>query len=148
MADKTHPYGYKFLYAAATGETSASNFTALSDIRSIKPGGLTVGKTDTTILESTNAHRENIPGWGETDDATFTAYFTKAQLTTILGLYRTQKTFRISKPLIGTETTASLLTWNGHITSVDEQEGSTDDEALMVNFAVAVSGKPTYSAGS
>lgn len=143
MATKTHPYSAQLGWL-----TSGTTYAAFSDVKGIKPPKLSVGKCDTTYLESANGFRERIPGWGDADDATMMVHFAKAQYTTLLSLLRVTASFQVSYPLIGTETTASKLVFAGFVTEIDHNEMTTDDESIQVPVSFAVTGKTTFTAGA
>lgn len=147
MADKMHPYkavmGYKTV-------ASVTTYTDFSDLYAVKSPNQQVGVTDITTLDNTNqtGFKEFMPSWGDGGEAGFNVYLAKAQFTVLLSLLRITADFRVTFPPIGTETTASKMTFNGFITGIDTEEMTIDDNAVRVPITVKVSGKPGFTAGS
>lgn len=140
MTVKTHPYSAQLGWL-----TSGTTYAAFTDVKGIKPPKLSIGKAETTHLESSNAFRERIPGWGDAEDVTMMLYFARVQLTTLVSLLRVTASFQITYPLVGTETTASKWQFTGFITEIEQNEFTTDDEPIMTPVSFAVTGKPTFT---
>lgn len=144
MATKTHPYSAALSYATATNGT----FTALADVRSVKPPNIQIGSSETTHLGSANAAKEFIPGWIDAGDIGFTLYFDSAQFSTVYGLVRSSRYWKITFPLVGTQTTAATWVAEGFLTSLDTAEMGIDDNAVTAPGTIKVTGKPTFTAAS
>jgi len=142
MAVKTHPYSAALSYATATNGT----YTALADVRAIKPPNIQIGSAEASSLDSANAAKEYIPGWLDGGDVGFTFHFDSAQFSTIYGLARAQRYWKITFPLVGTQTTAATWVAYGHYTQLDTSEMTVEDNTVTCPVTVKVSGKPTFTA--
>lgn len=144
MATKTHPYGTNLSYSA-----NGSTYTDLTDIVSIDPPNISVGESETTVIDSTGAYKEFIPSWAEAGELSFTCRFAKAQYNTLVGFLRAVYYWKITFPLISGETTASTLVGQGFITEIGITEGSAEsDDVYDVEVTIRYTGAVTFTAGS
>lgn len=151
MATKSHSFKGKLEYS-----TNGTDYTALTDVKILKPPNMTRGDTDITYLESEEGWKEFFGSWKDAGELNFTMYFAKTQFTTVFGttifnslpgadtLY-----WRVNLPLLSGETTPSRIIVRGYMKTVDWSEMSTDsDDALTVPCTIKCSGKPAYTAGT
>ena len=124
-------------------------FTSFATVKKVGPPGWSVGESNETHLESTNATEEWGPGWGKTKEYPVTIAFSKSQLSTIDGLYRARRYFRHLYPLASGESTPSRFDSYGFIKDLQpsDMEADNDDE-LVYDLISKVSGKPAFTQGS
>jgi hypothetical protein len=148
MATKTKSYGAKLSYVS-----SGTSYTDLTDIISITLPNLERADVDLTHLESGNNYREYGGGWIEPGTIEFEGYFTKTQFSTLKATLldggSDGYSWKVTFPLISGESTASTLVATGYLKSIGSNAiDSSPDGRITCPFAVKVTGKPTFTAGS
>lgn len=151
MATKSHSFKAKLEYSS-----NGTDYTALTDVKILKPPNMTRGDTDVTYLESTGGWKEFFGSWKDAGEINFTMYFAKAQFATVFSstifnndpgtdpLY-----WRINFQPISGETTPSRIVVRGYLKNIDWSEMSTDsDDAVTVPCGIKCSGQPTFTAGT
>jgi len=146
LAAKLHPYTTKLYYDA----DGADPYTELTDLIECTPPNTTSGDCETTHLSSAGAAREYIAGWIEGGVVPFAGYFAKTQFTQLRTMLTGRLTwyFRITLPLLSTETTPSKVECQGHVHSIAFDQVTIDDNAIRCPFEMKVTGLPTFTAGS
>lgn len=70
MSDGNIGHGCKLMYAAATNETSYSNFTAIANVSNISVDGMAMDHVDMSTMDSANKWREYVAGMKEGGEIT------------------------------------------------------------------------------
>lgn len=151
MATKSHSFKGKLEYS-----TNGTDYTALTDVKILKPPNAAKGDTNVTHLESEEGWLEYFSSWKEPGEINFTMYFAKTQFNTVFGstIFNTlpgaeNLYWRINLPLLSGETTPSRINARGYLKSIDWSEMSTEsDDALTCPCGIKCSGKPTFTAGT
>jgi len=139
----THSCGTRLSWDTAGGTTYAD----IAEVIDLDGPSPKIPAADVSNLQSPNCYREKRPKM--VDPGAFKAKmnFTKAQYGQLLGQVRKYPiSFKISFPLIGTETTASSATWSGFIGGIGM--AIPDDDRITNDVDVEVSGPITFTAGS
>ncbi len=140
-----HPFGAALYYDA----DGSDPYTEITGVKAINGLDVTIGESKTTHLKSTGAANTYEPGWIEPGNNTFKLFLVKAMLTTLYGLKRTSLYYRITLPLIGSETTPSKWEFQGFFNKYGMPEFDADsDDQIMIDCGIKVSGLPTFTAGS
>lgn len=153
MANEIHPFGTVLAYS-----DDDSSYTSLTLVRLIKPPNISRGSMETTSLDSTEAWREYLQGWKDAGMMRFELHLAKALANTLLGTGEaffgatpgdSNKYWRVTYPLISTESTGSRIKCLGHLCEFDlsELRAATDEPAIVAG-AIKLSGKPTWTSGS
>jgi hypothetical protein len=141
--------GASLNYAAATNETSATNFTALSSVEEIGFPALKAGpKVDTTHLGTTGDYRTSIAGaFKELTEFDAKVQFAASDYSTLSGIVGVVKTWKIIFPTSTAATNCASASFPGH---VDEIAGDTivSDNKVINTVKIVIDGALTFSAGS
>jgi hypothetical protein len=146
MAAKTH--GYLSILAYSTADVT---YTDLTDAKMVGMMDQDKGDVPTTVLDSPNHTEEFLPGWRKPGEIRLEVYFHKTQFNTLLGFFASETIYwwRLSLPLIGTETVSSKLKAQGYVKKIalsDVQAG--EDDTYMVPITIKVTGPFTFTAGT
>jgi hypothetical protein len=135
----------------AYSTTSGGTYTALVGIKSIKPAGLTYGKSKETDLGTAGPVHEYGPGWGEPGEITLTAYYDDVQRRALdtIARSRTRYFWKLvwpGKP--SGETTPPNDIQYGYISKIDFDNITADsDDKLTMPMSIQTSGLPTLNSG-
>lgn len=150
MATSTKGYGTQLLRTTSTA-TAATQYVAYSDLLSVTPPSLERADVDDSDLDSASQAREYVAGWIEPGEVPFSGRFTKTQYNAILTDFAagTNLYWRVDFPLIDSEAAKSMINFRGHVKAVGFDEANVDDDNLVTcQFAIKVTGLPTFTAGS
>jgi Lambda phage tail tube protein, TTP len=139
----THSYSSKISYDAAGGTT----YTDVIEIIEMKVNGKKVPATLLTNLNSPGGAHEKRPKLIDAGTVTFTLNWTKSQYNTFLtNLRNALMGWKITFPLVGAEVTASKEEFKGHISNLGV--AIPDDDRIISDVEIEVSGLPTFTQGS
>lgn len=147
MATHTFPAGTLLSYDT----DGVSTYTDLAEIISITPAQLKREPSPNTNLESTDRIIARTAGMIDTGEASFRVYFTKTQFNTLLGFFASGTAYywKVSFPLIDSESTKSIAVWQGYISGVDFESIERDsNDKISVNFTMTNTATITFTAGS
>lgn len=128
------------------GDTLDGSYSDLADVTDIVPPKIEVNKVDKTTHSSASYAREMHPGLITAGEATFKLLFDRANETTLYGLIRTTKYWRIQFPLETGETTASKYRCAGFICGI--QPAVPIDDKMETEVTICWTGKPVFTSGS
>ncbi len=155
LATKTHPFQAQILYSTSAS-TAASNFTALSDVKSISPGGVEFGETDTTHLQSANAFKESIASWGKEKPISLVLYYDETMFNTLLqsvvnAYARATLTWQVQIPDATAQATSTSMVvgsrWfaTAYVGDLEIKEMSAgSDDAVMMDMKLIPTGRPIF----
>lgn len=123
--------GTKLQYGNTADIATATTWTDVADVVSIKPPKRTADKIDATTLES--EAKEGLPGLPEVGDAEATIQYDAEQAAALDALYNVQKAWRVLYPDL------SGRKWNGWI-SEDGEEEAVNGELLQQTIKIAATG--------
>jgi hypothetical protein len=126
----TKAKGTLFQFGNTADIETATTWTTVAVVKSIKPGKRMAKEIETTTLESDA--EEFIPGLPSVGDSELTLQYTKDQAEDLDGLFNTLKAWRVLYP------DSSGSKWNGFITE-DGEEEITNGEIIMSTIKI----KPT-----
>lgn len=148
MATKTKGCGTSLL----DGGTSGSSYSALTDLTSITPMKPKRGVTGTTTLDTAGCVVKKQGGILDPGQVTLKGFFTKTQFAAMWAYLVTGSDdhfWRITWPLIGAEAVNSKMEFQGFVSEGGATESNTDQENyVMAEFTIEVSGVPTFTAGT
>lgn len=133
-------YGSKFQYSTEVLPTAGATFNDLAEVTSITMPNPESDDIDFTHMESEDETKEQRPGLLDSGDASCEMNCTPAQLSTLYGLLRSRRTFRIVFPDDGDNET---ITFKGYVKSVEGEMPVDDKISCTVN--IKVTSKPTMS---
>lgn len=157
---KTHPWNIKVYVSMGTGTdyttggTTAGSYTQLGDLKMAKFGGIEWNESDTTHLQSTNAIRESMAGWGKQKPAGFSMYFIDTNLDEFLnqntstgygvGRQTASWAFAFPNPTQPTSITGTYFhtAWMKDINMSDADANS--DDPLSLEVEIQPSGKSSF----
>ena len=129
-------FGAVFAYLS----TDPSTYTALAEVISISPPGVSVETVETTHMGSDDGFREYEASLKDGKESTVLLNYVEASATLLQTLVLAGKeTFRITIPGLST------ITWTGIPTDFQINDLEIDDRVTM-SFTVKTSGKPVYAA--
>lgn len=153
MANEIHPFGAVLAYS-----DNDSSYTDLTLVRLIKPPNISRGSMEVTSLDSTEAWREFLQGWKDAGMMRFEIHLAKALVNTLHGSGEaflgaspgdSNKYWRVTYPLVASESTGSRIKCLGHLMEFDYSElRAGSDEPAIVSGGIKLSGKPTWTSGS
>ena len=138
-----------------TGGTAATAYTQLGDLKMAKFGGIEWNESDTTHLQSTNAIRESMAGWGKQKPAGFTMFFNEQNLDEFLnqntstgygvGRQTASWVFAFHNPTAPTNITAAYYhtAWMKDLNLSDADADS--DDPLSVEVELQPTARSTFS---
>lgn len=147
MATHSHPAGSYISYDA----DGTPPYTDLAEIISIDAPEVAREPSVDTKLESTDKIKITTPGMKDPGESGFVVYMTKTQVATLIGFYNSGTTYywKITFPLIDSESTASILVWQGWVMSYKaEQVEAESNDKWRVNFRIKNTTMPVFTAGS
>lgn len=139
-----HPKGTTFGYSAA-----GSVYTDMPDLISVAPPKLERGHSDDTLLASFG--EITTPGWIKATDSDFKLYLTKALYVILTNLWAAGTTYywKITYPLIDSESAASTWVWTGYVASIETSEAEKlSDEKINCTLSIRRVTAPVFTAGS
>lgn len=138
----THSYSSTLSWDTAGG----TNYTALAEVVNIDMPALKVPAADFSNLNSPSATREKRPKMVDPGSGKFTLTWTKAMHTSLMAQLRTYPiSWKVTYPLVGTETTASKATWTGFIGGIGNP--IPEDDRITLDVDLEASGPITVTAG-
>lgn len=161
---KTHPFNVKVYVGMSTntdfttGGTAATAYTQLGDLKSAGLGGIAWAKSNTTHLQSANAIKESMAGWGEQKQVKFRMYFNEQNLDEFLnqntstgygvGRQTASWVFAYPNPTQPTSITAAYYhtAWFEDLDLGEADEGSEDP--LMIDVTLQPTGRSTYASSA
>lgn len=141
----TQGYLSQFQYGDQATAAASTTWTSIAQVLDIKPGKVEAKDIDTTVIDSPNQAETSVPGFASGGEATVKIQFAKAQQTTLFGLFRTPKGFRIMFNDASTQGgTGSTLAFDGYIKGIQNEIDSKN--LVTCDLTVKVSGLPTFTA--
>ncbi|MEM8738262.1 MAG: phage tail tube protein [Planctomycetota bacterium] len=139
MPDTTPGHSATFEFGDEATVAASNSFTKLAGVTEI--GGIAIEADDVDVsnMDSPEQFREFDPGWADAGEVEITLQFAKTQNTTLYGLFRVPKGFRVAF--------ADGSTWefDGYIKGIGneiEREG-----IVSATVTAKISGKPAFTAG-
>jgi hypothetical protein len=127
------------LYYGSTADYSTSTFTAIAQVKSIKPFKVTSKEIDTTVLDSADEFDETLAGLANGGEAEVQLRYDKTQTDTLYGFFRTDKGWKMVYP------SGSGWKWNGRITEFGDDE-VVNGTIVLTTLKIKITGKPVHSA--
>lgn len=120
----------------------STTWTPFAKVVEIQPPEISADEVETTHLESEDEFEDAEPTIGRTGDSTFKVQWSPEQNTTIYGLFRQKKGFRIvyaDAPY----PSGSKLKFNGWVKAISG-ESITKDNLVQADITIRVVGKPQF----
>jgi hypothetical protein len=127
-------FGSTLGYQAGTDGT----YTTLAEITNISPPNMKVDTADVSTMDSPDSFKEYIALLADGGEVTVQLNFKASITTTITGLLRLKKTWKITLP------DSSNWVFSGILTGLDG--AIPHDGKVTQSFTLKISGKPTWSA--
>jgi hypothetical protein len=127
-------------------------YTDLTGIKNIGGPGISWSSVDETTLQSANKFREFAQGLGDGGEVTFTCYASKTRINTVYGTLAAANGangnwyFRVEWPLLSGESNRTRWDITGFVTNLSETHE--EDNDIMFDVTIKISGKPTFTQGS
>jgi len=139
-----HSYGTRLL----EGALFTTPTTDIAEVVDISGPNITVSAPDATHLQSDFAFREFLAGLGDGGEVTFTLNYTRAQMTTMMGLLRVMWSWQIVFPDADgiVITIPSTFDFDGHITALGDS--FEEDDVVSQDVTIKVTGLPVFTEGS
>ena len=131
MGNEVIAKGTKLQSGNTTDYATATTWTTVAEVVSVKPPKRSAPKIDVTDLES--EAKESLPGLPEVGDAEATIKYTEAGATTLDGLFNVPKAWRVLYP------DGSGRMWNGWIMEDGEEEVQ-NGEIITAGIKIAATG--------
>jgi hypothetical protein len=135
MSSATHSFG-STLGVGPIGGT----YVTISEVADINGPDVKVASTKVTHLTSANAFQEKIPGYADAGQLVFKLNFVKAQFSTLYGY------LRVVKGWLMTFADGSTMEMVGFIVGI--KPGVSEENQIMVDVTVEVTGKPVFVAAA
>lgn len=135
MSNKTHTFGTEFSWNSVT----VGGLTAINGV------SISVGSTEVTTHDSSDAYKEFIPGMIDAGEVSIEGYFDHTDTTGQQAMLSDTNS-RTSRAGIITFPTAKATTWTftGFITSIKIGDAPVDG-AIPFSATIKVTGKPTFA---
>ena len=159
---KTHPFNVRVYVAMSTNATgpgtdftTTTTYTQLGDLKMVGLGGIAWAKSNTSHLQSPNAIKESMAGWGEQKPVKFKMYFNETNLDDFLnqatstgygvGRQTAAWVFAYPNPTQPTSITAAYYhtAWFEDLDLGEADEGSEDP--LTIDVQLQPTGRSIYS---
>jgi len=119
-------------------DTQAGSYTTVAQVVDIQGPGIEIPGVKITNQDSVSAAQEKLPGLADAKQIKIKLIYLKTAVTTLYGLYRLQKFWKITYP------DASTWIGFGHITMYDPNAPLED--AIVMEITIELSGKPVFTA--
>lgn len=123
------------------GSTFAVGTSELTEVVSIKWGGIEVGKADLTHMASTNGFKEFTPGLAESKEVEIELQYNDATVITLTALVRISSDYTITYP------DGAMWTFNGFLTKLNVPEVKTED-AIIITASFQPTGEMQFTGAS
>jgi hypothetical protein len=134
----------KFSYGDASTAAGSASWTPIARIVDITPPKLEADDIETSNMDSPNDVKEWAPGWADAGEVELTIQYDKDQASTIMGLFRIQKGYRIEYPDAPSPSgTGSRLAFDGYIKAFSDHVDRKD--IITEEITVKVIGLPTFT---
>lgn len=127
-------------------DTENGSYTSVSNVVDIMGPPITATRVDVSHHGMTDPFMQKLAGLGDAGEADVVVQFSSSLVSTLYGLHRQSKWWKIRAPLIGAETTPA--TWKCQGFLADLQHLMPMNESMTVPIKLVLSGKPTITAGS
>lgn len=143
----TQGYLSQFQYGDQATAATSTTWTSIAQVLDIKPGKIEAKDVDVTVIDSPNQAEQFAPGWANGGEGTIKVQFAKAQQTTLFGLFRTLRGFRVMFNDASTQNgQGSTLAFDGYIKGIANEIDSKN--LVTCELTVKVSGLPVFTAAA
>ena len=132
-------YQAKLEYGDTADHATATSWTAVATVKTIKPPKVQAKEIDTTTLDSADEFEESIAGLGNGGELEASIQYAKVLTGTLYGFFRTVKAWRVRY------SDDSGWKFNAFINEFGDEE-VVNGEILMTGLKMKVTGKPAHSA--
>lgn len=142
MSDPNTTPGHstKFEFGNQATFAASTTWTDVAQIVDISPPEIEADDVETSHMQSPNQFKTFDPGWADAGEVELTVEYEKAAGTTLYGLFRTKKGFKM------TFEDGSSWGIDGYIKKLG---GEVDREGLVTQtITVKISGKPVFTAAA
>ena len=124
-------------YGNTADHATATTWTAVARIKSIKPMKMAAKDIDITTLESADEFEEMVAGLGSGGELEASVEYDKTKVATLFGFFRTTKAWRLKY------SDNSGWKWNGYLSEIGDDEVVNGD-IVKTTLKVKVVGKPVH----
>lgn len=138
--DTTPGHSTKFYYGTLPTQNASTSWFEIGQITEISPPELEADDVEVSNMQSPEQFKQFDPGWADAGEVELTVQYTKAQATTLYGIFRQPKLFKIQFE------DGSVWEYQGYVKKLG---GEIDREGVITQTVTTkISGKPTFTAAS